>query len=82
MDNHDGGVDDGVSSTSNEVRGGSQRFTPSHDDPLQGIGGPMTRARTKKMQQALTQFIEEVLVQDSLKISDVEDKPVHVLSII
>ena len=42
----------------------------------------MTRAKTKKMQQALTQFIEEVLVQDSLKISDVEDKAVHVLSII
>ena len=52
-----------------------------HDDPLQGIGGPMTRSRTKKMQQALNQFIEEVVVRDSsLKTSDM-DKVVHILSI-
>ena len=47
-----GGVDDDGSSGSNGLRHSSQPSRPTRqlDDPLQSIGGPMTRSRTKKMQ--------------------------------
>ena len=84
MDHVDvGGVDDDGSSGSNGLRHSSQPSRPTRqfDDPLQSIGGPMTRSRTKKIQQALNQFIEGVVVRDSsLKTSDM-DKVVYVLSI-
>ncbi|AES61438.1 hypothetical protein MTR_1g083710 [Medicago truncatula] len=30
---------------------------------IQGLGGPMTRSRTKKVKEALTQLVAKVLVQ-------------------
>ena len=35
-------------------------------DPLQGIGGPMTRARTRQMKEALQGLIMEVLERESV----------------
>ena len=63
---------------------GSRKFSLSRlfQDPLHGIGGSMTRSRTRKMQQALNKLIEEVQGQESLKISDVDLEAVYVLSIV
>ena len=33
---------------------------PKDNDPLQGIGGPMTRSRAKKMQESLCGIVEEI----------------------
>ena len=38
----------------------------AHDDPLKGMKGPMTRSKTKKMQEALNQLIREI--HDSVEI--------------
>ena len=60
--------------------------TPSQplrlNDPLSGIGGPMTRSRTKKMQDALNTLIEEVLMEGSTIKASEMSKAIHLLSII
>ena len=38
----------------------SARSRLAHDDPLMGMKGPMTRSKTKKMQEPLNQLIQEV----------------------
>ena len=43
----------------------SSRSRLAQDDPLEGMKGPMTRSKTKKMQEALNQLIREV--HDNIK---------------
>ena len=42
-------------------------------EALQGLGGPMTRARTKKAKEALKQLLTSIH-EDELKIEDLEPK--------
>ena len=55
-------VGDGFDSRTNHLEeGGNDRDPPSQSkDPLQGIGGPMTRAKAKRMKQALQGLIMEI----------------------
>ena len=83
---HEHGVDnDGSSSLSdsNNLRHSSTPFQYSRlNGPLSGIGDPMTRSRTKKMQDALNTLIEEVHVEGStIKASEIS-KAIHLLSIV
>ena len=51
-------------------------------DPLQSIGGPMTRSRTKKMQASLATLIEETRTKEEMKIKDFDSYFVNFLSVI
>ena len=42
-------------------------------DPLIGLGGPMTRSRTKKMKEALNSLIQNLLIEAKPK--GVEEGP-------
>ena len=55
-------VGDGFDSRTNhlEEEGNDRDVTSQLKDPLQGIGGPMTRAKTKRMKQALQGLIMEI----------------------
>ena len=44
----------------------NSRSRLSYDDPLVGMKGPMTRSKTKRMQEALNQFIREI--HDNIKL--------------
>lgn len=52
-----------------------------NQDPLRDMSGPMTRSRTRKMQEALIQLIEEVQAQEPTFRDAELDKAVHVLSV-
>ena len=41
-------------------------ITKYSQDPLQGIGGPMTRARTKRMKEALHGLIIEIQEKETV----------------
>ena len=51
-------------------------------DPLQGMGGPMTRSRTKKMQESLATLIKETQTKEEMRINDFDSYFVNFLSII
>ena len=68
--------------STNGDRGADQVDVPKYSqDPLQGIGGPMTKAKTKMMKEALQGLImevqyKEVVLEDSkTKFEDFKASP-------
>ncbi len=78
-------IEDPVGSKSSlDSHGGSSTPSPFPRpllDPLQGIGGPMMRARAKKMQSALNQLIIDIHGQEEARPHDLHYHSVLVLQI-
>ena len=51
-------------------------------DPLQGMGGPMTRSRTKKVQESLATLIKETQTNEEMRVNDFDSYFVNFLNII
>ena len=83
-----GGNDWNLESTSSASNGSSsdthtndQIFPSSGSDPLSNIGGPMTRSRARKMNNAINSLIMDIMDEVSKKSASIELHIVNLLQI-
>ena len=54
-------------------------ISKDEQDHLIGMGGPMNRARTRKMNEALTQLLIDIHKENQSKSPEPSTRPVHIL---